>query len=74
MLPPQLAAGVTLKGLHWRGRTFDIEIGATATTVKLRSGSAFTLESPGGTRTVSSSATIPTRRPDLKPTDDLSPP
>jgi hypothetical protein len=72
MLPPQLAAGVTLKGLHWRGRTFDIEIGATATTVKLRSGSAFTLESPGGTRTVSSSATIPTRRPDLKPTDDLA--
>jgi F5/8 type C domain/Glycosyl hydrolase family 65 central catalytic domain/Glycosyl hydrolase family 65, C-terminal domain len=72
MLPPQLAAGVTLKGLHWRSRTFDIEIGATATTVKLRSGSAFTLESPDGTRTVSSSATIPTRRPDLTPTDDLA--
>jgi len=72
MLPPQLAAGVRLKGLHWRGRTFDIEIGATATTVKLRSGSAFTLESPGGPRTVSSSATIPTRRPDLMPTDDLA--
>ena len=24
MLPPQLSSGVTLKGLHWRGRTFDI--------------------------------------------------
>ena len=53
MLPPQLADGVTLKGLHWRGRTFDIEIGATTTTVTLRGGSAFTLESPGGTQTVS---------------------
>ena len=63
MLPPQLSDGVTLKGLHWRGRTFDIAIGATTTTVTLRGGSAFTLESPGGTRTVSGSATIPTRRP-----------
>src|SRR3954469_5817376 len=72
MLPPQLAGGVTIRGLHWRGRTFDIKIGASTTTVTLRSGSAFTLESPAGTRTVSSSATIPTRRPDLTPTDDLA--
>ena len=35
MLPPQLSGGVTLKGLHWRGRTFDIEIGASTTTVTL---------------------------------------
>ena len=53
MLPPQLSDGVTLKGLHWHGRTFDIEIGATTTTVTLRGGSAFTLESPAGTQTVS---------------------
>ena len=72
MLPPQLSAGVTLKGLHWRGRTFDIEIGATTTTVTLRSGSAFTLESPAGTQTVSATAKIPTRRPDLAPTDNLA--
>ena len=54
MLPPQLSGGVTLKGLHWRGRTFDVQIGATSTTVTLRGGSSFTLESPSGTRTVSS--------------------
>jgi len=29
MLPPQLSGGVTLTGLHWRGRTFDVRIGAT---------------------------------------------
>jgi trehalose/maltose hydrolase-like predicted phosphorylase len=72
MLPPQLSDGVTLKGIHWHGRTFDIQIGASNTTVTLRSGRSFTLESPGGTRKVSSSATIPTRRPDLVATDDLA--
>jgi trehalose/maltose hydrolase-like predicted phosphorylase len=72
MLPPQLSDGVTLKGLHWHGRTFDVAIGASSTTVRLRSGGSFTLETPAGTRTVSSSATIPTRRPDLTPTDDLA--
>jgi hypothetical protein len=63
---------VTLKGLHWHGRTFDIDLGASTTKVTLRGGGAFTLETPAGTRTVSSSATIPTRRPDLTPTDDLA--
>ena len=72
MLPPQLSGGVTLSGLHWQGRTFDVQIGASTTTVTLRGGKSFTLESPGGTRTVSSSATIPTRRPDLVATDDLA--
>ena len=72
MLPPQLSDGVTLKGLQWRGRTFDIEIGASTTKVTLRGGGAFTLESPGGTQTVGSTATIPTRRPDLAPTDNLA--
>jgi trehalose/maltose hydrolase-like predicted phosphorylase len=72
MLPPQLSGGVTLRGLHWHGRTFDVQIGASTTTVTLRSGGAFTLESPSGTRTVSSSATIPTRRPDLTATDNLA--
>ena len=28
MLPPQLSGGVTLKGLQWQGRTFDVDIGA----------------------------------------------
>jgi trehalose/maltose hydrolase-like predicted phosphorylase len=72
MLPPQLSGGVTLKGLHWHGRTFDVQIGGSTTTVTLRSGGSFTLETPAGTQTVSSSATIPTRRPDLAPTADLA--
>jgi hypothetical protein len=72
MLPPQLSGGVTLTRLHWQGRTFDIKIGPTTTTVTLRGGSPFELETPRGTQTVSSSATIPTRRPDLAPTDNLA--
>jgi hypothetical protein len=72
MLPPQLSGGLTLKQLHWHGRTFDIRIGATTTTVTLRAGSPFLLESPSGTQTVRSSAAIPTRRPDLAPTDNLA--
>jgi len=72
MLPPQLSAGVTLKALHWQGRTFDVAIGASTTKVTLRGGSPFTVESPAGTQTVSSSLTIPTRRPDLTATDNLA--
>ena len=33
MLPPQLSGGVTLSGLHWQGRSFDVHIGASTTTV-----------------------------------------
>ena len=72
MLPPQLSGGVTLKGLQWQGRTFDVAIGSTNTTVTLRSGGAFTLETPGGTQSVSGSVSIPTRRPDLTPTNDIA--
>jgi trehalose/maltose hydrolase-like predicted phosphorylase len=72
MLPPQLSGGVTLRGLHWRGRTFDIQIGASSTTVILRAGGPFTVEAPDGTHTVSGSLTLPTRRPDQTPTDNLA--
>jgi F5/8 type C domain/Glycosyl hydrolase family 65, C-terminal domain len=72
MLPPQLSGGVTLTGLHWHGRTFDIKLGATSTTVTLRSGSSFPLETPAGTQTLSGSLTLPTRRPDLAPTDNVA--
>jgi hypothetical protein len=42
--------------------------------VTLRSGSAFTIESPAGTQSVGSgsSLTLPTRRPDLTATDNLA--
>jgi hypothetical protein len=74
MLPPQLAAGVTLTGLQWRGRTFDVAIGARTTKVTLRSGRPFRVESPAGTQSVrsGSSLTLPTRRPDLTATDNLA--
>jgi len=74
MLPPQLSAGVTLSGLHWQGRTFDVHIGASTTTVTLRAGNALPVETSGGTHIIGagSSLSIPTRRPDLAPTADVA--
>jgi len=74
MLPPQLSGGVTLSGLHWQGRAFEVQIGASTTTVTLRSGNALPVETPGGTQTVGagSSLSIPTRRPDLTPTTNVA--
>ncbi|WP_033286444.1 discoidin domain-containing protein [Streptomyces sp. NRRL F-525] len=71
-LPPQLPDGVRLSGLRWRGRTYDIAIGARTTTVRLRSGAPFSLDTPEGRRTLSGSVTLKTRRPDLTPTTDLA--
>ncbi|MDF3287701.1 discoidin domain-containing protein [Streptomyces silvisoli] len=73
-LPPQLAKGVTLKGLHWQGRTFDVAIGAHATTVRLTSGRPFDVESAQGRQVVSRSApaVLKTRRPDLAATTDVA--
>jgi trehalose/maltose hydrolase-like predicted phosphorylase len=74
MLPPQLSGGVTLTGLRWRGRSFDVRIGATTTTVTLRSGSAMPVRSRGVAYSVGSggSLSLPTRRPDLTPTSNLA--
>ncbi|GAA5019426.1 glycosyl hydrolase family 65 protein [Streptomyces siamensis] len=72
LLPPQLSAGVRLSGLRWRGRTYDVAIGPTTTTVRLRSGAPFTLETPEGRRTLTGTTTLRTRRPDLAPTSDLA--
>jgi trehalose/maltose hydrolase-like predicted phosphorylase len=74
MLPPQLSGGVTLTGLHWQGRTFDVHIGASTSKVTLRSGSALPVQTPGGTQTIAagSSLSIQTRRPDLTPTTNVA--
>ena len=74
MLPPQLAGGVTLSGLKWRGRTFDIRIGATTTTVTLRSGPTMPVSARGQDYSLGSggSLSLPTRRPDLAPTTNLA--
>src|SRR3954447_15017929 len=74
MLPPQLSSGVTLSGLRWRGRSFDVRIGATTTTVTLRSGATMPVSSRGVDYSLSSGGalTLSTRRPDLTPTDNLA--
>lgn len=71
-LPPQLSDGVLLSGLRWHGRTYDIAIGPKTTTVRLRSGAPFVLDTPEGRRTLSGTVTLRTRRPDLAPTTDLA--
>ncbi|MFI1972151.1 discoidin domain-containing protein [Streptomyces cinnamoneus] len=74
MLPPQLSRGVTLRGLRWQGRTFDVELGARHTTVRLTDGAPMTLDTPQGAQVVtrSAAALLKTRRPDLAPTDNLA--
>ena len=74
MLPPQLSEGVTLKGQHWQGRTYDIELGAHRSTVRLKDGKPFTLETPQGEQVVSrhAPAVLKTRRPDQEPTPNLA--
>ncbi|WP_329063920.1 discoidin domain-containing protein [Streptomyces sp. NBC_01429] len=71
-LPPQLARGVTLRGLRWQGRTYDVAIGARETTVRLTAGDPFTVHTPSGAQLLTSTLTLPTRRPDLTPTDDAA--
>jgi hypothetical protein len=72
-LPPQLP-GVTLDALQWHGSVFTVAIGPQSTTVSLASGPALPVDTPTGRQTVGQgrSITIPTRRPDLQPTNDLA--
>ncbi|MFJ7195089.1 MULTISPECIES: discoidin domain-containing protein [unclassified Streptomyces] len=72
LLPPQLGGGVTLAGLHYRGRTYDLAIGPRTTTVRLTSGAPFTVHSPAGPRLLTGTLTLPTRRPDLALTTDAA--
>ncbi|KEI44325.1 discoidin domain-containing protein [Saccharopolyspora rectivirgula] len=74
VLPPQLSEGVELTGLHWQGRSFDIEIGPESTALHLRDGEPLTVHAPDGDHLVSESAplTLKTRRPDLAPTDNVA--
>ncbi|WP_078970865.1 discoidin domain-containing protein [Streptomyces chattanoogensis] len=74
MLPPQLSDGVTLHGLRWQGRTYDIAIRAHHTTVRLTAGAPMRLVSPEGEKVVSSGlpAVLKTRRPDLAATADAA--
>ncbi|UQA95324.1 discoidin domain-containing protein [Streptomyces halobius] len=74
MLPPQLSDGVTLRGLRWQGRTYDIALGAHQTTVRLTAGAPMRIDSPEGEKIVSRGvpAVLKTRRPDLNPTTNAA--
>ncbi|MGW7576276.1 discoidin domain-containing protein [Streptomyces sp. NPDC054765] len=74
MLPPQLSEGVTLRGLRWQGRTYDVAIGAHQTTVRLTAGAPMRIESPEGEKIVSRGlpAVLKTRRPDLTATSNAA--
>ncbi|WP_245668448.1 discoidin domain-containing protein [Nocardia xishanensis] len=73
-LPPQFERGVLLRGMHWKGRTFDAEIGAERTTVTVTGGDPMPLRTPSGTRTAAPGepVSVQTRRPDRVPTDNLA--
>ncbi|MEU3054675.1 glycosyl hydrolase family 65 protein [Streptomyces griseus] len=71
-LPPQLHEGVTLTGLRYRDAVYEVGIGPRTTTVRLISGAPFTVHTAQGPRRLSSSLTLPTRRPDLTPTADAA--
>jgi trehalose/maltose hydrolase-like predicted phosphorylase len=72
-LPPQMA-GVKLRNLKWQGRTFTMHIGPRQTTITLESGEPLPVLTPGGKRALSRGNTlsVPTRRSDLQPTDNLA--
>jgi trehalose/maltose hydrolase-like predicted phosphorylase len=72
-LPPQLP-GVALRGVHWQGRMFTVDIGPENTHVVLDSGAPMTLAVRGVSRTLAQGhpLDITTRRPDLAPTSDLA--
>ncbi|MEU2718797.1 discoidin domain-containing protein [Streptomyces sp. NPDC007205] len=75
MLPPQLAPeGVRVLGLRWHGRTYDVEIGPSTTTVRLVAGAPFIVDSPQGHFTLAKDApvSLKTRRPDLAPISNLA--
>ncbi len=74
LLPPQLAQGITVRGLHWQGRVFDAAIGPERTTVTLRSGDPLPIDTGSQIRQLDSgrSLELTTRRPDLAETVDVA--
>ncbi|MGW4841608.1 discoidin domain-containing protein [Nocardia brasiliensis] len=74
MLPPELSTGLQLRGMRWQGRTFDAELGPDQTRIILKDGAAMQVRTPTGVATVSRDEplTLPTRRPDRTPTDNLA--
>ena len=72
-LPPQLA-GLTLRNLSWRGRSFTLAIAPSTTTIMVNSGAPLPVTIGDVTRLVGAGTklAVATRRPDLVPTPDLA--
>jgi trehalose/maltose hydrolase-like predicted phosphorylase len=73
MLPPQIP-GIDISGVQWHGNTFDIAIHHDGTRVTLRSGNSLVVSAGDRASRLhgQQSLTVPTRRPDLTPTDDVA--
>ena len=73
-LPPQLAPGITIRGLGYQGRTVTISVGPSHTVVTLTAGAPLTLATPQGDLRLTDRAPVvlDTARPDLEPTRDLA--
>lgn len=73
MLPPQIP-GLDITGLQWHGSTFDLSVRHDVTRITHHGGGTLTVMAGGRTATLrgSHSLTVPTRRPDLAPTQDAA--
>ncbi|MFE9320079.1 discoidin domain-containing protein [Nocardia sp. NPDC052278] len=71
-LPPELADGLTIRGIHWQGRTFDAAIGPDKTELTLTEGQPLPVRTDTETHRLDSELTVATRRPDRTPTDNLA--
>jgi trehalose/maltose hydrolase-like predicted phosphorylase len=73
-LAPQLAGGLTLRGLHWHGRTVNLHLGGQSTVVRLVSGKPITVGVRGTDHRLTRGAPIrvPTARPDRRRDGDLA--
>ncbi len=67
-------SGVVLHDVQWQGRTFTVSIDRRTTSVTLTSGAPMPVSVRGTTSTVriAHPLHVPTRRPDLTPTTDLT--
>jgi trehalose/maltose hydrolase-like predicted phosphorylase len=76
-LDPSLTSqigGIVVRNLAWHGSRFTVAIGQATTTVSVQSGPALPVTAGGTTRTIAPGGrlTLPTHRPDRKPTTDLA--
>lgn len=73
-LPPQLDEGITLRGIHYHGRSLTIAIRPRHTIVTLNAGAPIEIQTPGGALALRRDrpVQIPTFQPDLESTHNLA--